>query len=161
MNLSPSVRHGSALAGIAGVLLLAGCAGSPTANEAEGTAGAGGTGSTPSSPAPSPSSGSSSGSGAYKDGTYTADGSYRTPETVEKITVTVTLAGGVVDKVQVTGDPQARETERYQGQFIGGISELVVGKPLDEISVSKVAGSSLTSQGFTQAIEKIRAEAAS
>ncbi|WP_424935230.1 MULTISPECIES: FMN-binding protein [Bacteria] len=158
MNISPSVRHGSALAGIAGVLLLAGCAGSPTANEAEGTAGAGGTGSTPSSPAPSAASGSS---GAYKDGTYTADGSYRTPETVEKITVTVTLSGGVVDKVEVTGDPQARETEQYQGQFIGGISEQVVGKPLGEISVTKVAGSSLTGQGFTQAIEKIRAEAAS
>ncbi|WP_336628922.1 MULTISPECIES: hypothetical protein [unclassified Microbacterium] len=63
--------------------------------------------------------------------------------------------------VKVTGDPQASETEHYQSQFIGGISAQVVGKKLDEISVSRVSGSSLTSKGFTQALATIRTEAKS
>ncbi|MDR6865678.1 uncharacterized protein with FMN-binding domain [Microbacterium resistens] len=167
MNISPSVRHGSALVGIAGALLLSGCAASPAVSDAEGTGGASGSGATtsPSASSGTESSGTgssgSSSTGAYKDGKYTADGSYRTPETVEKISVTVTLAGGVIEDVSVTGDPQAPETTRYQGEFIGGIAEVVTGKSLDDISVSKVAGSSLTSQGFNQAIEKIREQAAS
>ena len=97
---------------------------------------------------------------AYTDGTYTADGSYQTPESVEKISVTVTLQDDVITAVSVSGNPQKRESEEYQSKFIGGISSEVVGKSIDEISVSRVAGSSLTSGGFNQAIETIKAEAA-
>ena len=61
--------------------------------------------------------------------------------------------------VVVTGDPQAAESQRYQGEFIGGIKDEVVGKKLDEISVSKVAGSSLTSGGFMKAVDTIKTEA--
>jgi uncharacterized protein with FMN-binding domain len=73
----------------------------------------------------------------------------------------VTLADDTVTAVTVTGDPQARESQQYQGQFIGGISDEVVGKKIDEIKVSRVAGSSLTSGGFNQAIEEIKTEAKS
>lgn len=155
LTLSPRpVRLGAAIAGAAGALLLAGC--SPTADTtAEPDAGtsdgatsdAGATG--------------GSGSGAYADGTYTAEGTYLTPETVESVSVTVTLEADVVTAVEVTGDPQTAETERYQGEFIGGISAEVVGQDIDDISVSRVAGSSLTSQGFNEALDAIRAEAAS
>ena len=98
--------------------------------------------------------------GAYADGTYTADGSYATPESVETITVTVTLEDDVITDVEVTGNPTKRESEQYQSTFIGGISAEVVGKNIDEISVSRVAGSSLTSGGFNEAIQAIKAEAA-
>ncbi|MFJ6653013.1 hypothetical protein ACIQLJ_09495 [Microbacterium sp. NPDC091313] len=146
-----SVRTGVALVGVAGMMALAGCAG--TAADAEqAPATTSGTGS---------SSGSSgSGSSAYTDGTYSAEGSYTTPETTETIDVTVTLAGGTITDVEVTGDPQAPQSQQYQSRFIGGISGEVVGKSIDEISVSRVAGSSLTSGGFNEAIEKIKAEAA-
>ena len=63
------------------------------------------------------SSSSSSGgdsTATYADGTYTAEGSYQTPETVEKISVTLTLADGVVTDVEVSGDPQAPESKQYQ-----------------------------------------------
>lgn len=96
----------------------------------------------------------------YADGTYTADGSYQTPRSVEKISVTLTLADGKVTDVQVTGDPQQPETKQYQAQFIGGISDEVVGKPIDDLQVTRVAGSSLTSTGFLDAVKKIKAEAA-
>ncbi|WP_194421933.1 FMN-binding protein [Microbacterium abyssi] len=138
---SPSVRKGAAVAGIAGMLVLAGCSGAADAE-------------------PPADSGASTGSGTYVDGTYTAEGSYQTPETVEQISVTLTLESGIVADVEVTGDPQARETEQYQGQFIAGIAEEVEGRPIDELDVSRVAGSSLTSGGFNAAVEDIKDQAA-
>ncbi|GGM55409.1 FMN-binding protein [Microbacterium saperdae] len=147
-----SVRKGSALVGIAGLFVLAGCSGTPAAEDTSNSG--------DSSAAPSSSStGSDSASGTYADGTYTADGSYQTPETVEKISVTLTLADGVVTDVEVTGDPQARETEQYQGAFIDGIAAEVEGKSIDELNVSRVAGSSLTSGGFNDAVESIKEQA--
>ncbi|MEN2740137.1 hypothetical protein ABCS02_20255 [Microbacterium sp. X-17] len=157
--MSPSrrasrVRVAAALTGVAGILALAGCSAAADAQTAPAAA---------NPPAAPSSTGTSETSGAsgttYKDGTYTGQGSYATPETVEKVSVTVTLKGDVITAVQVTGDPQAAETRRYQSQFIGGISAVVVGKDIDQISVSRVAGSSLTSGGFTKAIDEIKSEA--
>ncbi|MFE1644566.1 FMN-binding protein [Microbacterium sp. P01] len=154
-------RVGAALVGVAGMLALAGCSTTPAA-EAESTT------DTSASAAPSASA-SSTGSAttdaaasgsAYVDGSYTAEGSYSTPESVEQISVTVTLADDVITAVEVTGDPQKSESKEYQSKFIGGISDVVVGKSIDEISVDRVAGSSLTSSGFNQAIEEIKSEAA-
>jgi uncharacterized protein with FMN-binding domain len=129
------LRAGAALAGVAGILVLAGC-GASTGDAASGAA------------------------ASYTDGTYTAEGSYQTPESIETIEVTMTLADGVVTDVEVAGNPTKRESEEYQAKFIGGISDEVVGKSLDEINVSRVAGSSLTSGGFNQALEEIKTEAA-
>ena len=147
-----SVRTGSALLGRAGLFVPAGGASAGAADASNGTEETSGS-----------SSSSSSGgdaSGTYTDGTYTADGSYQTPETVEEITVTLTLADGVVTEVEVTGDPKAPETERYQGEFIDGIADEVVGTPIDELNVSRVAGSSLTSGGFNDAVASIKEQAA-
>lgn len=149
-----SVRKGAAVAGVAGLLVLAGCS---------GTAGADTTApdtTTDSSTTDSTTTDSGSSTGAYTDGTYTADGAYQTPETVEEISVTLTLADGVVTAVEVTGDPQAPETEQYQGAFIDGIESEVVGVAIDDLNVSKVAGSSLTSGGFNAAVEDIKEQAA-
>jgi len=145
--VSPSVRKGAAIAGVAGMLVLAGCSGAADA-ESEPSAESGSSGEQAAT------------SGDYADGTYTAEGSYQTPETVEQISVSLTLEDGVVTDVEVTGDPQARETEQYQGQFIDGIDEEVVGVPLDELDVSRVAGSSLTSGGFNAAVDEIKGQAA-
>ena len=128
-----SVVRLGALVGVAGALGLTACA-------PESSAGA-------------------AGDEEFADGTYSAEGSYSTPETVETILVTVTLADGVIADVEVEGSPQRPESEQYQGQFIGGIADEVVGKPIDDLMVSRVAGSSLTSGGFNQAIERIRVEA--
>ena len=152
---SRPARAGAALTAAAGIALLAGCA--PTASEAEEPA-ATDTGSQPTDAGTTDAG--SNGSGAYADGTYTADGSYATPESVETISVTVTLENDVITAVEVTGDPQKRESEQYQGRFIGGIADVVVGKDIDEIQVSRVAGSSLTSGGFNDAIDTIKSEAA-
>jgi uncharacterized protein with FMN-binding domain len=135
------VRLAVALAGVTGTLALTACAGASADTDQPGGAASGG-------------------DASYTDGTYTAEGSYTTPETVETIQVTLTLESDAVTAVEVTGDPQRPESEQYQSQFIGGISDEVVGEDIDEIAVSRVAGSSLTSGGFTEALEAIKAEAA-
>ena len=156
------IRVGVAAASVLGIVTLAGCAGTAEAEPATTAATPKATQSdsaTPTSTASAKASAAASDS-VYIDGTYTADGSYQTPESVETISVTVTLQDDVITDVSVSGNPQKRESEEYQSKFIGGISSEVVGKSIDEISVSRVAGSSLTSGGFNQAIETIKAEAA-
>ena len=148
------IRVGAAAASVAGLALLAGCAGQTTTDTTTNS-------DSSSQPSASADAGSGSSSGAYKDGTYTAEGSYQTPETVETISVTLTLESDVVTAVEVTGDPQARESEQYQSEFIGGIQDEVVGKNIDDLSVDRVGGSSLTSGGFNAAVDEIRTEAAS
>ncbi|MGN8551062.1 UNVERIFIED_CONTAM: FMN-binding protein [Microbacterium sp. SLM126] len=140
-------RAGLTFAAVAGIALLAGCTPADTSADTGSNSGS-----------DSGDSGSS-GTASYADGTYSADGSYATPESVETISVTVTLEDDVITSVEVSGDPSRPESEQYQGQFIGGISDAVVGQDIDEISVSRVAGSSLTSGGFNEAIETIKSEA--
>jgi len=153
------VRIGTALLGVAGIVTLAGCSGGTTTDAAAPADTAPAATSAPTSSATTDGSTSSSTSGTYKDGTYEATGQYATPESVETVDVTLTLAGDTITDVTVTGDPQAAESKEYQSKFIGGIKSEVVGKKLDEISVSKVAGSSLTSGGFNKAVDTIKTEA--
>ncbi|MBU4464913.1 MAG: hypothetical protein KKH75_03595, partial [Actinobacteria bacterium] len=156
--VSRPVRVGVAMVGVAGALTLAGCSAGTTAESAATTE-------TPASTAATaPTTGATSSaadasSTTYANGTYTASGSYQTPESVEQVSVTVTLADDVVTAVEVNGTPTTSESKQYQSRFIGGISSEVVGKDIDQISVSRVAGSSLTSGGFNQAIEEIKSEA--
>jgi uncharacterized protein with FMN-binding domain len=156
--VKPSVRK-SVFAGMAGLSLagtVAGCAPSaqqPAAQETQPAA-------TSASAAPgSSSSALAESGGGYKDGTYSADGSYRSPNGTETVGVQLTLANGTVSAVEITEHPSNPNTRKFQGQFASGIAEQVVGKSLDEIKVSKVAGSSLTSGGFNQAVEEIKAQA--
>ncbi|MBN9189473.1 hypothetical protein [Microbacterium sp.] len=144
------LRVGAAVVGIAGTLTLAGCASATTS----------GSGTSDENAASTSGSSDASGGGAYKDGTYTAEGSYQTPESVETISVTVTLKDDVVTDVSINGSPTRAESQQYQAQFVGGISDAVVGKNIDTLSVSRVAGSSLTSGGFNKAIDEIKSEAA-
>ena len=65
--------------------------------------------------------------------------------------MTLTLAGGSVSDVHITQHPSNPNTRKFQGEFAGGIQSQIVGRKLDEMNVSKVAGSSLTSGGFNQA----------
>lgn len=97
--------------------------------------------------------------GEYADGTYTAVGSYESPNGTETIDVQLTLSDNQVADVAVTSNPTNPYTQRFQGEFVDGIHEVVVGKPIDELNVSRVGGSSLTSGGFRDAVEQIRAEA--
>jgi uncharacterized protein with FMN-binding domain len=118
------------------------------AGSAEETAGAGTDGTAGSS------------SGEFADGTYTAEGSYSTPGGEESISVELTVTGDVVSDVTVTPEASGGNAERFQGEFASGIADEVVGEDLAGLSVDKVSGSSLTSGGFNEALDQIRADAA-
>ncbi len=92
--------------------------------------------------------------GRVADGTYTGTGTYETPGGPQRIDVTVTLVGGVVEDVRV--DPAARNTTslRFQERFASAVVEQVVGRPLDDVAVDRLAGSSSTGRGFTAALEQ-------
>ncbi|SLK07789.1 FMN-binding protein [Arthrobacter sp. P2b] len=157
--MRPSVRK-SVYAGIAGLSLagtVAGCA--PSATESVPVSTGGATSETAAA-TPSASASSLAGSGSsYKDGTYSADGNYVSPNGTETVGVQLTLASGTVTDVQITQHPSNPNTRKFQGEFAGGIASQVVGKSIDELKVAKVAGSSLTSGGFNQAVEQIKSEA--
>jgi uncharacterized protein with FMN-binding domain len=138
-------NHKPTIAVVAGLSLvgaLAGCSGSGT-----------NTGDTAPSTTPATEAN-------YADGTYTESGSYQSPGGTESVDVTITLGDGVVTAVEVVGQGESRDAQRYQGEFINGIAAEVVGKSIDSLSVSKVAGSSLTSGGFNSAVDAIKADAA-
>lgn len=97
----------------------------------------------------------------YTDGSYTATGSYTSPNGAETIGVELTLAGDIVTEVTVTPNATNPNSVRYQGEFADGIAAEVVGKDIDDLDVSTVAGSSLTSGGFNEAVETIKADASS
>lgn len=149
----PTARTAFAASAATTVLLLtAACGGG-----SESTSG--------SSAAPSSSTGSSDTSSAadsgatYADGTYEASGSYANPGGQSSIDVTITIADDTVTDLAL--EPGATGTSLgYQNQFIEGAADQVVGKALDDINVSKVSGSSLTSGGFNKALDQIRQDAA-
>lgn len=140
----------AAFAGLSLVGALAGCS-SPAAS-------AGSTGGDTVTTAPTTAPDTTT--GAYKDGTYTESGDYQAPSGTETVAVTLTLASGVVTAVTVVGDATDPTAKLHQGEFVSGISAIVVGKNIDDLQVDKVGGSSLTSGGFNAAVAVIKTDAA-
>lgn len=95
----------------------------------------------------------------YIDDTYSATGDYSTPGGTESIDVTVTLASGVIESIEADGSATGGNSAQYQQQFLSGYESEVVGRSIDEVNLSRVAGSSLTSDGFNRAIDIIKNDA--
>jgi uncharacterized protein with FMN-binding domain len=147
LGMNTSFRK-SVLVGIAGLSLAGSAAGCAPATQSGAGPAATAAPQTPSAAA-----------AAYKDGTYSADGTYVSPNGTETVGVELTLAGGAVSDVKITEHPSNPNTRKFQGEFASGIKSKIVGKKLDEIQVSKVAGSSLTSGGFNKAVANIKSQA--
>lgn len=96
---------------------------------------------------------------SFKNGSYSATGSYESPGGNEQLTVHVTLQNGVVTAASVDSGAQDPEASEYQGMFISGYKAQVIGKNITAIHLSRVSGSSLTSQGFNDAISQIENQA--
>ena len=158
------------LTAAAGLALLgtAGCGSAGTAqdtapDEATGAstpAASSGTASSGTAPSGAVSSAAAAIGGEYQDGEYTAKGSYIPPSnTKEEVTVSLTLSDGVVTDLEVSTSGNHPTSKRYQAEFTDGVQQEVVGKPLDEVKVDKIASSSLTSSGFNKALDEIKSEA--
>lgn len=95
----------------------------------------------------------------YKDGTYTATGTYMSPGGEDKLTVSLTLKDNVIADVSVVQGAGDRTSVKFQNYFIGGYKEYVLGKNINEVHLTKVSGSSLTPKGFNDALEQIKMQA--
>jgi hypothetical protein len=104
--------------------------------------------------------GISAGSPAYKDGTYSATGKYNSPAGAEELDVTLTLKKDIVVDAKVTEKAVNKISIRMQDQFAAGYKQYVIGKNIKDIQITKVSGSSLTPEGFNDAVAKIKVQAA-
>jgi hypothetical protein len=154
------LRNRVALATASGLSLAAALAGCASTTSMSSSSGSSVDSSGASSSTGSSATSTSDNTTNYKDGTYSADGSYVSPGGQEEIAVTVTVKSNLITAVSVKTIKADSEAAQYQSQFSSGISAVAVGRSLATLSVSNVAGSSLTSQGFDAALATIRTEAA-
>jgi hypothetical protein len=140
----------AAVIGLSVIGALAGCASTTSAGSSTGNS---------SSSSGTTATSTSDKTTSYKNGTYTADGSYVSPGGQEQIAVTLTVRNDLITAVSVKTVEADSEAAQYQAQFESGISAVAVGKNLGTLSVGSVAGSSLTGQGFDSALSAIRSKA--
>ena len=95
----------------------------------------------------------------FKNGTYSATGSYNSPGGIEKLGVTITLAADKVTKSDLDLLGGAGLSHSFQTAFASGYSGQVVGKDISTIKLGAVSGSSLTGMGFNAAITQIETQA--
>jgi uncharacterized protein with FMN-binding domain len=144
------LRTKTALATFAGLSVagtLAGCSATATT--------------TPSGSDTGSAAATTSSTATYKDGSYTAPGTYVSPGGTEQISVSLTLAKNIITAMKVVtvkADPTAAA---YEQLFEGGIAAVTVGKNINTLNIGVVAGSSLTSMGFNNALATIKADAKS
>lgn len=96
---------------------------------------------------------------AYRDGTYTVVGEYTSPGGAEELGVEVTLVNSIITEVDVEVKAERPISVKMQEDFAANYETMVVGKPIDEVNLGKVSGSSLTPNGFNDALQKVKAEA--
>lgn len=96
----------------------------------------------------------------YQDGVFNAQGNYFNPNGAASISVSLTLDNDVVTSLIVTPHATDETSIKFQNAVKDSASGLVVGKKLNEIGAfSKISTSSLTPNGFNQAIASIKASA--
>lgn len=98
-------------------------------------------------------------SAAYKDGTYSATGKYTSPAGPEELGVTVTLKNNIVTDANVETKATAKRSMQMQQMFADNYKQFVVGKNINELNLGKISGSSLTPEGFNNALAQIKAQA--
>ena len=92
---------------------------------------------------------------------YQAKGSYVSPAATEHLDVKVSMKDGLVQGVEMISDSTSPKSLRFQGLFLEGVKTQIIGKKISEVGeFTRVNGSSLTGEGFNQAIAIIKSEAA-
>ena len=109
-------------------------------------------------PTPAPSETGTVESG-YRDGEYTARGWYGSLPSHHDLTVTV--QDGTVTEVGITTPAEDPTSLGYQQRFAEALPDAVIGRSIDELDVDRLAGSSGCSEGFMDALAKIKEQAAS
>ena len=114
-----------------------------------------GTDSTSATGSPAPVSNTS----GYKDGTYKATSSYYVPHGREDIQVSLTLQNGIVTASSIRNSENDFDSAGYQEDFAAEYKQYVVGRKIDGLRLSYIAGASDTTQGFNDAVSRIASQA--
>lgn len=92
----------------------------------------------------------------FTDGVYDAQGRYLTPGGAEAIGVRLTITDGRVVTARVEVEASSPTARQFQHQFASRYAASVVSRDLADLGLSRVAGASLTSLGFDDALTQIR-----
>ena len=96
----------------------------------------------------------------YQDGTYTATVKYEIPYGyVEPMEVTLEFQDNIITDVRAAFEVVNPVSEGYQQAFLEYVPREVVGRKVDNVSLSRMTGASLTNRAFDAALVKIKAEA--
>ena len=85
--------------------------------------------------------------GNYADGDYSINGQYG-PVGEDTIDVHLTVKDQNVTAVKIVGHPFTSISKKHQNDFAKAVPDAVVGKPLKDLKVDKLAGASWTSEAF-------------
>lgn len=110
-------------------------------------------------PLPAQTDESQASDNTFNNGQYTVVKRYFTPEGTESIKVTIILEDDVVKSVATTASRSVPEAIEHQGDFLAAYEPRVVGKPIGTLSLSRLAGASLTTAAFNDVLDDIREEA--
>lgn len=93
----------------------------------------------------------------YRDGSYTARGVYGSLPSHQD--VTLTLDRGAVTTIEITSPAEDPTSLGYQRRFAAALPNAVIGRNIDELNIDRIAGSSGCSEGFMNALGKIKRDA--
>ncbi|WP_213814584.1 hypothetical protein [Glaciihabitans sp. dw_435] len=94
----------------------------------------------------------------FVDGEYSATGWYGSLPSHQDVTVGV--EDGAITDVEITTPAEDETSLGYQQRFAAALPEAVIGKDIADIRVDRLAGSSGCSEGFMNALAKIKEAAA-
>ncbi len=96
--------------------------------------------------------------GNYADGDYSINSTYG-PVGEDSIDVYLTIKDQNITAVKVVGHALTSLSEDHQNDFSEAVQGVVVGKPLKDLKIDKLAGASWTSDAFNKALDVARQEA--
>ena len=76
----------------------------------------------------------------------------------ESITVSLKLTNSLISEVSIAQSMNDGKSRRYQLAFESEVQPLVVGKDINTLNLTRVAGASFTTDAFMQALEKIKTQ---
>ena len=94
----------------------------------------------------------------YRDGEYFATGWYGGLPSHH--VVTLTIESGAVTAVEITTPADDETSLGYQKRFAEALPDAIVGRTIDELTVDRLAGASGCSEGFMDALARIKEQAA-
>ncbi|NCN12061.1 hypothetical protein GW937_01945 [Candidatus Kaiserbacteria bacterium] len=95
----------------------------------------------------------------YKNGTYIAHTTYKTPDRdVYSMEVSLTIVNDNITNTSITYNNRALR-DSYVKRFDSSYQNYVIGEDLGTISLSRIAGASLTTNAFNKAVVSVKTQA--